>query len=498
MTGPFTFGIGGFASTASGIANVPAGNISATNVQAAINELDTEKVAKAGDTMTGTLNITPAAASLTRGINITQTGPTAGAVQSVDVAFNQILINSEAVEMACVAGVSENVTALQVSHTFGGTNAKGQRAAGIFHAFMSAASAATNPLKIYSGLASIFSGSANDGGTDTSTGAAGRGIGHNANAILSSGATNWFSLDGEEINYSVRTGASLRIGRGLAIIQYGDHAVSGAEIDAGLVLVNQSGAVGWATDGIRFDSSQSGSGTLFKSTAYLMKSYGAESITGGFDFTSFTFSGNAMAFPGFTVTGNGRVVVNPSSVSYTPASTAMLTVINGAGSSAIISRAYGGAATITGGRANGSAGSETSPTSGQNMFTCIGQGWSNGDFNTGGQFAFGANENWSSTARGTFLNTLLVPNGSTTQQNALTVRTTGLSMANNLFVDGDGVSQMRAYTVATLPAAASSTGKRAYVTNSNAALTAGIGAVVAGGGANIVPVFCDGTNWRIG
>ena len=40
---------------ASAITNTPAGNIVATDVQAAINELDTEKVAKAGDTMTGPL-----------------------------------------------------------------------------------------------------------------------------------------------------------------------------------------------------------------------------------------------------------------------------------------------------------------------------------------------------------------------------------------------------------------------------------------------------------
>jgi hypothetical protein len=49
--------------------------------------------------------------------------------------------------------------------------------------------------------------------------------------------------------------------------------------------------------------------------------------------------------------------------------------------------------------------------------------------------------------------------------------------------------------VATLPAG--SVGMRAYVTDSNAAITAGIGAVVAGGGANVVPVFYDGANWRI-
>jgi len=42
---------------AENITNAPAGTISATTVQAAINELDTEKVAKAGGTMSGDLNL---------------------------------------------------------------------------------------------------------------------------------------------------------------------------------------------------------------------------------------------------------------------------------------------------------------------------------------------------------------------------------------------------------------------------------------------------------
>ena len=56
-----------------------------------------------------------------------------------------------------------------------------------------------------------------------------------------------------------------------------------------------------------------------------------------------------------------------------------------------------------------------------------------------------------------------------------------------------------AVAVAALPVAATAgAGARAAVTDSNATLTAGIGAVVAAGGANVVPVFCDGAAWRIG
>lgn len=60
-----------------------------------------------------------------------------------------------------------------------------------------------------------------------------------------------------------------------------------------------------------------------------------------------------------------------------------------------------------------------------------------------------------------------------------------------------GFQRTTPVTVGTLGSAAF-TGARHAVTDSNATLTAGIGAVVAGGGANIVPVFADGTNWRIG
>lgn len=41
-------------------------------------------------------------------------------------------------------------------------------------------------------------------------------------------------------------------------------------------------------------------------------------------------------------------------------------------------------------------------------------------------------------------------------------------------------------------------GARAYVTDANTTLTLGIGTVVVGSGANFVPVYSDGTNYRIG
>lgn len=59
--------------------------------------------------------------------------------------------------------------------------------------------------------------------------------------------------------------------------------------------------------------------------------------------------------------------------------------------------------------------------------------------------------------------------------------------------------QTGAVAVASLPTCGASTkGARHFATDANATFTAGIGAIVAAGGANNVPVTCDGTNWRIG
>lgn len=52
------------------------------------------------------------------------------------------------------------------------------------------------------------------------------------------------------------------------------------------------------------------------------------------------------------------------------------------------------------------------------------------------------------------------------------------------------------YTVATLPSAVDSgVGARSFVTN---ALTPTFGATVVGGGSVKVPVYSDGTNWKVG
>ena len=70
------------------------------------------------------------------------------------------------------------------------------------------------------------------------------------------------------------------------------------------------------------------------------------------------------------------------------------------------------------------------------------------------------------------------------------------SIVGQLETEGGIIPPTTVYTVAALPSAATSgTGARAFVSDANATTFA---STVAGGGANAVPVYSDGTNWKIG
>jgi hypothetical protein len=70
------------------------------------------------------------------------------------------------------------------------------------------------------------------------------------------------------------------------------------------------------------------------------------------------------------------------------------------------------------------------------------------------------------------------------------------SIVGQLNAEGGVIPPTTAFTVATLPSAATSgAGARAFVSD---ALTPAFGAAVTGGGAVLTPVYSDGTGWRVG
>lgn len=93
-------------------------------------------------------------------------------------------------------------------------------------------------------------------------------------------------------------------------------------------------------------------------------------------------------------------------------------------------------------------------------------------------------------------NGLFTPNATGSDQGADTFNCLALYTNGNIIADANSLIRNRVFTVGTLPAVVA--GGNAQVSDATQTLTAGIGAVVVGGGANNVPVNSDGTNWRIG
>jgi len=166
----------------------------------------------------------------------------------------------------------------------------------------------------------------------------------------------------------------------------------------------------------------------------------------------------------------------------------------GSGSSATtieIGTATGGATTVRGGFT-------TVITTQSNE---IGLSQTTGTINIGGSAGTGA----IALGRSTGAQSVSISGGATTSGTTKTVSigtgglagsTTNINMgatASAVTVTVRGLINVRVYTVATLPTGIA--GSRAFVSD---ALAPVFGSIVAGGGAVNVPVYYDGTNWRVG
>jgi hypothetical protein len=111
---------------------------------------------------------------------------------------------------------------------------------------------------------------------------------------------------------------------------------------------------------------------------------------------------------------------------------------------------------------------------------------------SGANFAVVRSSGASSTGSSVFNNRIRKGTGGNYLDNV----SSGTMISRLNLLDGY-VETLAALTVATLPAAGGWQGPytRHTVTDANATT---FNSIVAGGGANVVPVFSDGTNWRIG
>lgn len=70
----------------------------------------------------------------------------------------------------------------------------------------------------------------------------------------------------------------------------------------------------------------------------------------------------------------------------------------------------------------------------------------------------------------------------------------GYSTGDTTFLGG-GTPILPGFTIASLPG--NTAGRFAYITNSTATMVTGLGLAPVAGGTNVVPVFNDGTGWKI-
>lgn len=150
--------------------------------------------------------------------------------------------------------------------------------------------------------------------------------------------------------------------------------------------------------------------------------------------------------------------------------------------------------------ARGTAASPAATQSGDRPFGFFGQSFGGTTWASCVAIAGVASEAHSETARGTHLTFETTANGTTTRTEHGRLDNAGNwgfgTTSPTTKVHSSGPIRHATYTVSGLPSASTvGAGTRAAVTDANATT---FNSVVAGGGANFVPVISDGTNWRIG
>lgn len=274
---------------------------------AVVGFLNGNNIYSGTSTFTNNVLITPTPASTNKGLQITQSP--SGTVSALQYAFNSITLTSD--NIANTFGATfPLVDAMLITHNFGGSSFIGTAQGLEVDLNMTATTSASQPSRNYVGIETIAQASANDTGTNPTP--QGSMFGFGSQAILQTGATFWSNLTAAEFNTQVSTGASVAIKTGIQIANNPADVVAGTTIDAMIWLFSQNNGL-WK-NGILFG----GNNTVpIATTGTLIATSGSSTVTNGINFSSYTFTGNAIQTPGFTVLGSGVTQVSgTSSVSF--------------------------------------------------------------------------------------------------------------------------------------------------------------------------------------
>lgn len=437
--------------TAASVVNVPAGTISATNVQAAINELDTEKVAKAGDAMTGSLSITSGSGSV---LTVTSTSGATLDVTADGVvgnsAFTRYIGNSGGFNFSQrkARGSLATPTVVLQNDFLGQFQFSGYGGAG-FVAGASFVAAVIEPTPSDTAMGTRFY--------------------FNAAAVGSATLTEVARLDHSN-GFDMAAAAGAPTAGGINAVNYFDDGVNINTIYAPIANPTFTGVVTLAAGSVGAPSLNfSDATTGFYRTA-------ANQI-------GITINGTVLG--AFRSTGLNLIPGTTSSVQVAGVTPALNAQGTGQGQAQIAAMRWNNA-TQGGTFSIGHSRSATVGTFGTALIANdqLGLFQFYGDdttaFAQGGNLGMYAEEAWTSTANGTYFRMNLVVAGGTTNTDALRMsHSAGLQMyGTNTVIDQNRILRPRSYTIATLPT----------ITTTGIIFCSDLG----GGGANL---YSNGTVW---
>lgn len=245
--------------------------------------------------ITAPVLIAPPAGTITQGLVITQSGPTAGS-QAATLNYNSIIVSGDDYNNA-----SNISNALYLEYGFGGSNMQGAKVGLSVYTHLNNTGNASNPNPFYEGISSLIEAF----NPDTSTSSLIALLGY---TLLQSGATGYNDIEGGEFAAGIATGATCSARAGLNIVSIGN--VRGSTNDQAIVIGANTGDIQWG-NGIVFAHLYDGIQGVV-STGTLITSDGQSDTIGSImDFHTWTISNYIFDFANFTVTGAG--VVNAAS-----------------------------------------------------------------------------------------------------------------------------------------------------------------------------------------
>lgn len=233
-----------------------------------------------------------------------------------------------------VSAPHSNAVTLLSNQSVGGSSAAAQYTAfqgQITQTAGTGAKAAGAPGAVFVPFQAFATVGHSEGGTGTGPGQAyGTLVGYDANMELSSGATNFYALQGLQLGVPVDTGASVSHRAGIQI--YSSGIGQGALTDAGIDIAGTvSGDPGFQC-GLCFGMTDTtvwpvaASGTMIGT--YNLSS-GTQAATYGLDFSAITFSSGFLKSTGFLVDGSGNETAASLGITGAAANSTMLSATGG-------------------------------------------------------------------------------------------------------------------------------------------------------------------------